>query len=271
MDGIDLDVSQARTDLLPDKYDRRRISGVLAIRRLSSRHYKRQMSEGDVCSEWVLLLLLVCFLHHVIHSKHWQSFKRRHWLLVFFVSLPLGFCWKIVKKLLAVVCKIMFKLLAIVCKIIKKLFKLLAVVCGTLAIGCKFYYLLWLFLKWCFLTAELCKQLDYNGTSIRQSHDVVGSKVTKEPVSHVSCEVFVYSGVGWVWSGSIQLRATQLVIHQRLILSGDVELNPGPSEIITDIHHSRMFMMIATCCIKFLDGQEMEAVLASVDDTVFGK
>ena len=238
MDGVDLDVSQARSDLLPDKYDRRRISGVLAIRRLSSRHYKRQMSEGDVCSVWVLLLLLVCSLHHVIHSKQWQSFKRRHWLLIFFVSLPLGFCWKIIKKL---VCKIIFKLLAVVYKIVKKLFKLLAVVCGTLAIGCKFYYLLWLFLKWCLLTAELYKQLDHNATDIRQSSDVVGLKVTKELVSHVSCEVFVYSGVGWVWSGSIQLRAAQLVIRQRLILSGDVELNPGPSEIMTDIHH-RMFM-----------------------------
>ena len=204
MDGVDLDVSQARADLLPDKYDRRRISGVLAIRRLSSRHYKRQMSEGDVCSVWVLLLLLVYSLHHVIHSKQWRSFKRRHWLLVFFVSLPLGFCWKIVKKL----------------------FKLLAVVCGTLAIGCKFYYLLWLFLKWCFLTAELCKQLDYNAT--RPSCDVVRSKVTKEPVGHISCEVYVYSDVGWVLSGSIQLRAAQLIIRQRLILSGDVELNPGP-------------------------------------------
>ena len=229
MDGVDLDISQARANLLPDKYGRRRISGVLAIRRLSSRHYKRQMSEGDVCSVWVLLLLLVCSLHHVIHSKHWRSFKRRHWLLVFFVSLPLGFCWKIVKKLLTVVCKIMFKLLAVVCKIVKKLFKPLAAVCGTLVIGCKFYYLLWLFLKWCFLTAELCKQLDYSAT--RPSQDVVGSKVTKkEPVCHVSCEVFVSSGVGWVWSGSIQLRAAQLVIRQRLILSGDVELNPGPSE-----------------------------------------
>ena len=233
MDGVDLYVSQARADLLPDKYDRRRISGVLAIRRLSSRHYKRQMSEGDVCSVWVLLLLLVYSLYHVIHSKQWRSFKRRHWLLVFFVSLPLGYCWKIVKKLLTVVCKIVFKLLAVVWKIVKKLFKPLAAVCGTLAIGCKFYYLLWLFLKWCFLTAELCKQLDYNAT--RPSSNV-GSKVTKEPVSHVSCEVFVYSGVGWVWSGSIQLQATQLVIHQRLILSGDVELNPGPSENMNDIY-----------------------------------
>ena len=228
MDGVDLDVSQARADLLPDKYGRRRISGVLAIRRLSSRHYKRQMSEGDVCSVWVLLLLLVYSLHHVTHSKQWRSFKRRHWLLVFFVSLPLGFCWKIVKKFLTVVCKIVFKLLAVVCKIVKPL----AAVCGTLAIGCKFYYLLWLFLKWCFLTAELYKQLDYNTTSIGQSGDVVGSKVTKEPVSHISYEIFVYSGVGWVWSGSIQLRAAQLVICQRLILSGDVELNPGPSEIM---------------------------------------
>ena len=236
MDGVDLDVSQARADLLPDKYDRRRISGVLAIRRLSSRHYKKQMSEGDVCSVWVLLLLLVYSLHHVTHSKPWRSFKRRHWLLVFFVSLPLGFCWKIVKKLLTMVCKTVFKLLTVVCKIVKKLFKPLAAVCGTLAIGYKFYYLLWLFLKWCFLTAELCKQLDYNiGQSQRQSDDMVGSEVTKEPVIHVSCEIFVYSGVGWVWSGSIQLRAAQLVIRQRLVLSGDVELNPGPSEIITDM------------------------------------
>ena len=185
----------------------------------------------------MLLLLLVCSLHHVIHSKQWRSFKRRHWLLIFFISLPLGFCWKIVKKLLAVVCKIVFKLL----EIVKKLFKLLAVVCGTLAISCKVYYLLWLFLKWCFLMAELCKQLDYNVT--RPSRDVVGSKVTKESVSHVSCEVFVYSGVEWVWSGSIQLRAAQLVIYQRLILSGDVELNPGPSEIITDIHHRILMTM----------------------------
>ena len=197
-----------------------------------------------MCSVWVLLLLLVCSLHHVIHSKQWRLFKRRHWLLVSFVSLPLGFCWKIVKKLLTVVCKIMFKLLVVVWKIVKKLFKLLAVVCGTLAIGCKFYCLLWLFLKWCFLTAELCKQLDYNATDIGQSGDVVGSKVTKVPVSHVSCEVFMYSGVGWVWSGSIQLRAAQLVIHQRLILSGDVELNPGPSEIMTDIIHHRMLVIL---------------------------
>ena len=204
-------------------------AGSLQLGGCHSRHYKRQMSEGGVCSVWVLLLLLVYSLHHVIHSKHWQSFKRRHWLLVFFVSLPLGFCWKIIKKLLTMVCKIVFKLLAVVCKIVKKLFKPLAVVCGTLAIGYKFYYLLWLFLKWCFLTAELCKQLDYNiGQSQRQSDDMLGSKVTKEPVSHVSCEVFVYSGVGWVWSGSIQLRAAQLIIRQRLILSGDVELNPGP-------------------------------------------
>ena len=31
MDGVDLDVSQARADLLPDKYDRHRISVALAI------------------------------------------------------------------------------------------------------------------------------------------------------------------------------------------------------------------------------------------------
>ena len=45
MDGVDLDVSQARADLLPDKYDRRRISGVLAIRRLSSRPSLQEADE----------------------------------------------------------------------------------------------------------------------------------------------------------------------------------------------------------------------------------
>ena len=49
MDGVDLDISQTRADLLPDKYDRRCISVALAIRRLSSWHYKRSMSEGNVC------------------------------------------------------------------------------------------------------------------------------------------------------------------------------------------------------------------------------
>jgi hypothetical protein len=58
MDRVDL----ARADdLLPDKYGGRRISGVLAIRRLSSRHYNRQMSEGDVCRGWIVYEVALCY------------------------------------------------------------------------------------------------------------------------------------------------------------------------------------------------------------------
>ena len=181
-----------------------------------------------MCSGWMLLLLLICSLDHVIHSKYLWSFKRRHWLLVCFVSLPVALCWKIGKKL----------------------FKLLAALCSVLAMCCKLVYGLWLFLKWCSLTAEMFGQLHHNA---RQSCDVVGSKVTKEPaaVCHVSCEMFVCSGVVWVWFGSLQLRSTQLVIRQCLMMSGDVELNPGPSEIMTRVHiistGSEMIYLICTC------------------------
>ena len=209
MDGVDLDVAQARADLLPDKYDRRRISQALAIRRLSSRHYKRPMSEGNVCSGWMLLLLLVCSLHHV-HSKYWRSFKRHHWLLVCFVSLCVALCWKFGKKL----------------------FKLLAVLCGTLVMC---HEVAWLFLKWCCLATEILGELD----DARQSQDVLGSKIIKEPVCHVSCEMYLYCGLVWVWFRSLLLRSTQLVIRQHLMMSGDVELNPGPSEIIiSHVHYS---------------------------------
>ena len=34
--------------------------------------------------------------------------------------------------------------------------------------------------------------------------------------------------VWWVWFGSLLLGLSQLVIALRLIMSGDVELNPGP-------------------------------------------
>ena len=205
MDGVDLDIAQARADLLPDKYDHHLISQSLANRRLSSRHYKRPMSEGNVCSGWMLLLLLVCSLHH-IHSRYWQLFKRRHWLLICFVSLPMALSWKVGKKL----------------------FELLAVLCGALVMCHKVVCGLWLFLKWCCLATEILRELD----NARQSQDVLGSKIIKEPVCHVSCEMYLYCGLVWVWFRSLLLRSTQLVIRQRLLMSGDVELNPGPSEII---------------------------------------
>ena len=209
MDGIDLDVAQAHVDLLPNKYDRRRISQALPIRRLSSQHYKRPMSEGNVCSGWLLLLLLLCSLHH-IHSKYWRSFKRHHWLLVCFVSLPMILCWKVGKKL----------------------FELLAVLCGALVMC---HEVMWLFLKWCCLATEILGELD----DARQSQDVLGSKIIKEPVCHVSCEMYLYCGLVWVWFRSLLLRSTQLVIRQHLLMSGDVELNPGPSELImSHVHYS---------------------------------
>ena len=166
------------------------------------------MSEGNVCSGWMLLILLLCSLHHVIHTKRWQLFKRRHWLLVCFVSLPMVLCWKMAKKL----------------------FKPFAALCGALARGWEFFCALWRFRKWCLLTAEMCRQLqlDMDSDTRGLSHGMVESKDTKEPVSYISCKVFVCSRVVWVWFGSLQLRSTQLVIRQRLIMSGDVELNPGP-------------------------------------------
>ena len=209
MDQVDLDASQARADLLPDKYDRRRISQTLAIRRLSSRHYKRPMSEGNVCSGWMLLLVLVRF----IHSKYWRSFKSRHSLLVCFVSLPAVLCWKISKKL--------FKLLAALCDAVV-VFQLYREV----------IYFLWLSLMRHWLKIEVpAGELQ-----------VVGSKVTEEPVpGHISYELYLYYGLECMWFGSLLLGLSRTVIRQRLIMSGDVELNPGPSEMFMCMYE--MFIM----------------------------
>ena len=243
MDGVDLYVSQARTDLLPDKYDLRRISGVLAIRRLSSRHYKRQMSEGDLCSVWVLVFLLICSLHHVIHSKQWWSFKRRHAVLIWFVSLPVVLCWKVWKKLWNVLgpsdmlyyCFVSLPM--VMCgEAAQELwneFMESNVVCDGVAMLELYWELildLWLFLERYWLTTEihtmhmLCIiELD-NARLKRRGR----SKVTKEPVVYVVCDVVLYYGTGWVWFRSLLIGPSHFVIRRLLIMSGDVELNPGP-------------------------------------------
>ena len=241
MDGVDLDVAQARADLLPNKYDHRRISQALAIRRLSSRHYKRPMSEGNVCSGWMLLLLLVCSLHH-IHYKYWRWFKRRHALLVWFVSLPVALCWKAGKKLwkelglsdvlyacfVSLPLALRWKAGQICQKLWKEFMELDAVCDGTVMLGLywEVIFELWLFLKRHWLTTEI--HIMYIELDEGRPRRVVGSKVNKEPVIHVMYEMVLCYGTGWAWFRSLLIGPSHLVIRQLLIISGDVELNPGP-------------------------------------------
>ena len=244
MDGVDLDVSQARADLLPDQYDRHRISGVLVIRRLSSRHCKRQMSEGDVCSVWVLLLLLICSLHHVIHSKQWRSL--RHAVLIWFVSLPVVLCWKVGKKLwkelglLEVFYYCFVSLPVALCGEIAQIYQEFwnefvesdAVCDGVAMLGLYWEFILdlWLFLERYWPTTEihitymLCIIEPDNARPRRRGR----SKVTKEPVVCVVCEVVLCYGTGWAWFRSLLIGPSHFVVRQLLIVSGDVELNPGP-------------------------------------------
>ena len=244
MDGVDLDVAQARADLLPDKYDRRRISQALAIRRLSSRHYKRPMSEENVCSGWMLLLLLVCSLHH-IHSKYWRSFKRRHALLVCFVSLPVALCWKAGKKLwkelglsdVLYACFVIFAsgfALESLARFARN-FGMSLVESDTVCDGVimlelywEVIFELWLFLKKHWLTTEI--HIMYIEPDEGRPRRVVGSKVNKEPVVHVMYEMVLCYGTGWGWFRSFVIGPSHLIIHQLLIISGDVELNPGPQD-----------------------------------------
>ena len=88
---------------------------------------------------------------------------------------------------------------------------------------------LWLFLERCWPTTKihimhmLCIiELD-NARPRRRGR----SKVTKEPVV---CVVVLCYGTGWVWFRSLLIGPSHFVIciHQLLIMSGDVELNPGP-------------------------------------------
>ena len=258
MDGVDLDVAQARADLLPDKYDRRRISQALAIRRLSSWHYKRPMSEGSVCSGWMLLLLLVCSLHH-IYSKYWQLFKRRHALLVCFVSLPLALCWKAGKKLW------------------KEFMESDAVCDGAMMLGLYWEVILelWLFLKRHWLTTEI--HIVYVEPDEGRPTGVVESKVNKEPVVRVKYEMVLCYGTGWAWFRSLMIGPSHLVIRQLLIISGDVELNPGPLDHgeLNDTSYGGLCLVIH--CMSNLQKLNrfflklMMPVLVCVADWILGK
>ena len=247
MDRVDLDVAQARVDILPGKYDRRRISEVLAIRRLSSRHYKRPMSEGDVCSGWMLLLVMVWLLHHIPHSKYWQSFKRRHPLLVCFISLPAALCWKIGKKIWKELglsyalygifislsedfCEFVSLLVAFYRSKHWKTFMLSDSVCDAMVMLGLYWEVicdLWLFLKGHCLTTKI--HVMYIKLNEVRPRRVVRSKVTKKPpVPVVYYEMALCYRTEWVWFKSLVIRPSHSVIRQLLIMSGDVELNPGP-------------------------------------------
>ena len=243
MDRVDLDVSQARADLLPDKYARRRVRGTLAIRRLSSQHCKRSMSECDVCTGWLLLLFLFWTLHHVIHSKHWQSFKRRHAVLVWFVSLPVVLCWY-------VLCVCFVSLVALgrgagqICKIRWNEFMESDAVCdGAVMLGLYGELIsdAWLFLERHWPTTEIHVMYMYIELRLRgvkrskvtkqpRLREVRRSKVTKEPTIRVVYVLVLSCGMGWAWFRSLLTSTgpSHLVIRQLLIISGDVELNPGP-------------------------------------------
>ena len=82
---------------------------------------------------------------------------------------------------------------------------------------------LWLFLKRHWLTTEI--HIMYIELDKGRPRRVVGSKVNKEPVIHVMYEMY---GTGWAWFKSLLIGPSHLVIRQLLIISGDVELNPGP-------------------------------------------
>ena len=82
---------------------------------------------------------------------------------------------------------------------------------------------LWLFLKGHWLTTEI--HVMYIELRPRR---VVGSKVNKDPVVHVMYEMVLCYGTGWAWFRSFMIGPSHLVIRQLLIISGDVELNPGP-------------------------------------------
>ena len=85
---------------------------------------------------------------------------------------------------------------------------------------------LWLFLKRHWLTTEI--HILYIELDEARPRRVVGSKVTKKPVIHVMYEMIPCYGTGWAWFRSLLVGPSHLVIRQLIIISGDVELNPGP-------------------------------------------
>ena len=85
---------------------------------------------------------------------------------------------------------------------------------------------LWLFVKRHWLTMEIC--IMYIVRDEVRLRKVVGSKITKEPVICVAYEMVLCYGTGWAWFRSLLIGPSRLVVRQLLIISGDVELNPGP-------------------------------------------
>lgn len=165
-----------------------------------------------MCNGWMLLLFLICVLHHV-HSKYWWSFKRRHTLLVCFISFPVTLCLKAGKKL--------WKEL--------ELSEVVSDVMVMLELYWEVISEVWLFLKRRFLTTEI-HIMYIEPYEVRQKR-VMRSNVTntgKKPVVHI--EMILCCGRGWAWFRSLLIGSPYLVIRQLLIRSGNVELNPGPLE-----------------------------------------
>ena len=75
--------------------------------------------------------------------------------------------------------------------------------------------------------------------------------------------------VWWVWFGSLLLGASQLVITLRLIMSGDVELNPGPLDQggLTKVCADWLAPVIDITINNFTEDKE---ILSKIECTTFG-
>jgi hypothetical protein len=71
--------------------------------------------------------------------------------------------------------------------------------------------------------------------------------------------------VWWAWFGSLLLGASRLVIALRLIMSGDVELNPGPIDQGGSVNNGCYRWLIDSR--YFIEDQE---ILSKVDDITLG-
>ena len=168
---------------------------------------------------------------------------------VWFVSLPVVLCWKVGKKLrkelglsdVLYYCMYCFISLpmalcgeaAQICQELWNEFVESDAVCDRVAILGLYWELildLWLFLERYWPTTEihitymLCI-IEPDNARPRRRRGRGRSKVTKEPVV---CEVVLCYGTGWAWFRSLLIGPSHFVIRRLLIMSGDVELNPGP-------------------------------------------
>ena len=158
---------------------------------------------------------------------------------VCFVSLPVALCWKAGKKLwkelglsdvlyacfISLPVALHWKASQICQKLWNEFMESDAVCDGAVMLGLcwEIIFELWLFLKRHWLTTEI--HIMYIELDEARPRGVVGSKVNKEPIVHVMFEMVP---CGLAWFRSLLTGPSQLIIRQLLILSGDVELNPGP-------------------------------------------